>query len=131
MKTITWQRSIQSALVLGVLALLVTTTVLARSSARAGTQDFMLVNQTGVVLTEVYVSPHTSNDWEEDVLGRDTLDVGASVKITFSDRDSRRNWDLKIVDEDGDTLEWTNLKLNEISKVTLYWRDGKGWADIE
>lgn len=131
MKTITWQRSIQSALVLGVLALLVTTTVLARSSARTGTQDFLLVNQTGVVITEVYVSPHSSNDWEEDILGRDTLAAGASVNVTFSDRDSRSNWDLKIVDEDGDTLEWTNLKLNQISKVTLYWKDGKGWADIE
>ncbi len=65
------------------------------------------------------------------MLGRDTLANGESVLITFSDRDNRANWDLKMVDEDGDTLEWTNLKLNEISKLTLYWRDGKGFADIE
>lgn len=132
MNMMNYRRSFKGLLAFGALAMVFATLLTAQTSlARTGTQDFTLVNKTGYVISEVYVSPHTSNDWEEDVLGRDVLGNNESVLITFSDRDSRRNWDLKIVDEEGDTLEWTNLKLNEISKLTLYWRDGKGYADIE
>ena len=52
--------------------------------ARAGDQDFTLVNRTGVEIHKVYASPHSSDDWEEDILGDDTLSDGESVNITFS-----------------------------------------------
>ena len=111
---------------LGVLATFLTATVF----ARAGKQDFLLHNQTGVEIHELYVSPHSSNDWEEDVLGRDTLPSGESVKITFEDREKRVHWDLKVVDSKGNSIEWEDLNLIEISEVTLHYKDGRAWADI-
>jgi hypothetical protein len=117
------------ALTLGVIALFVTASALARS----GKQDFMLHNQTGVEIHSLYVSPHSTDDWEEDVLGQDTLPTGDSVKITFDDRDKHVHWDLKVTDKDGNSLEWYDLNLIEISEVTLHWDadKGKGWADIK
>ena len=45
----------------------------AAAFARGGKQDFVLHNETGVEIHELYVSPHSSGEWGEDVLGRDTL----------------------------------------------------------
>ena len=115
------------ALTLAVIALFVTATAF----ARAGKQDFMLHNATGVEIHELYVSPHTSNDWEEDILGKDTLADGESVKITFEDREKHVHWDLKVVDGKGNSIEWTDLNLVEISEVTLHYKDGKAWADVK
>lgn len=101
-------------------------------SVRAGSQDFTLVNKTGLEITELYISPSASDDWEEDVLGVDTLEDGASVDITFSPKTKAATWDLKIVDADGDAVVWTKLRLNDISKLTLrYSKDGTPTADVE
>lgn len=110
-----------------VLALVLTATAVART----GDQDFTLHNETGVEIYELYVSPTTADDWEEDVLGVDTLPSGDSVKITFNDREKRGKWDLKVVDSKGNSIEWEALNLIEISEVTLHYKDGKAWADIK
>jgi hypothetical protein len=114
-------------IVLGVIFMFVTATAF----ARAGKQDFVLHNETGVEIHEVYVSPVSSDDWEEDVLGKETLPEGDSVKITFDDRDKHIRWDLKVVDGKGNGIEWNNLNLVEISEVTLHYKDGKAWADAK
>lgn len=109
----------------------IVTFVSANAFARAGQQDFVLHNETGVEIHEVYVSPVTADDWEEDVLGKDPLPNGESVKITFADRDKRAHWDLKVVDSKGNGIEWRDLNLVEISEVTLHYKDGKAWADVK
>jgi hypothetical protein len=96
-----------------------------------GKQDFTLVNQTGVSINELYVSPHTTNNWEEDILGQDTLANGDSLDITFSRTERAAKWDLKVVDKEGNSIEWENLNLLEISKLTLHYKNGKAWADVE
>ena len=120
---------IKIALALAAVAMFVTASALARS----GKQDFNLHNETGVEIHSLYVSPHSADDWEEDILGRDTLPSGESVKITFEDRDKHVHWDLKVTDKEGNSLEWYDLNLIEISEVTLHWDSakGKGWADIK
>ena len=117
------------AVALGVLAIFLAATAFART----GKQDFLLHNETGVEVHNLHVSPHSTDDWEEDVLGRDTLADGDSVKITFEDRDKHVHWDLKVTDKDGNSLEWFDLNLIEISELTLHWdaKAGKGWADIK
>lgn len=117
------------AIALAVIAIFVTATAF----ARAGKQDFLLHNQTGVEIHTLHVSPHSTDDWEEDILGKDTLADGDSLKITFEDREKHVHWDLKVTDKDGNSLEWEDLNLIEISEVTLHWdaKAGKGWADIK
>ena len=120
---------VKLALGLAVIALFVTASALARS----GKQDFVLHNKTGVEIHSLYVSPHSTDDWEEDVLGVDTLPNGESVKVTFEDRDKHVHWDLKVTDKDGNSLKWYDLNLIETDEVTLHWdaSKGKGWADIK
>jgi len=114
-------------LALGVIAIFLT----AAAFARAGKQDFILHNQTGVEIHEVYVSPVSADDWEEDVLGKGTLPDGESIKITFNDREKHVHWDLKVVDGKGNSIEWHDLNLIEIEELTLHYKDGKAWTDVK
>jgi hypothetical protein len=105
--------------------------LVAAATARAGDQDFTLVNRTGVEIHSLHVAPHSSDEWGEDILGKDTLADGDSLEITFGKHDRAHHWDLRIEDEKGNVLTWENLDLMTIEKVTLHFKDGKAWADLK
>jgi hypothetical protein len=114
---------------LAAIAVLVT----AAFAARSGKQAFVLHNETGVEINSLYVSPHDADNWGEDILGQDTLPSGDSVKVTFDDRGNKAHWDLKVTDKNNNSLEWSDLNLNQISDVTLHWdaKTKKGSAEIK
>ncbi|HEY0114161.1 MAG TPA: hypothetical protein VGB54_00425 [Allosphingosinicella sp.] len=85
----------------------------------ATNQNFTIRNRTGHVVTEVYVSAISTNDWEEDVLGRDTLPNGESVEITFERAETQCNWDLKLVFDDGTSLEQRNVNLCRTGEIEV------------
>ncbi|HEX8137787.1 MAG TPA: hypothetical protein VF544_09380 [Pyrinomonadaceae bacterium] len=116
---------------LAIVAVCALSMMLIPSGFAQGAQDFTLENQTGVSINELYVSPHTSNDWEEDILGVDTLADGDSVDIHFDRSEKSALWDLKVVDKSGNSITWENLNLLKISKLTLHYKNGKAWADVE
>jgi hypothetical protein len=105
--------------------------LVAVSAARAGDQDFTLVNKTGIEIHALHVAPHSSDEWGEDILGKDTLSNGDSLEITFGKHDRAHHWDLRIVDEKGNSMTWENLDLMKIEEVTLHYKDGKAWADLK
>jgi hypothetical protein len=105
--------------------------LVAAVTARAGDQDFTLVNKTGVEIHSLHVAPHSSDEWGEDILGKDTLANGDSLEITFGKHDRAHHWDLRIEDEKGNVLTWENLDLMTIEQVTLHFKDGKAWADLK
>ena len=103
------------------------------SAAMAEDLDFSMVNKTGYAINEVYVSSAKSNDWEEDVMGRDQLANGERVDIHFDRGAKGCSWDLKVTYDDGDEAIWSGLDLCSISKLTLHYdRDAdRTWADTE
>lgn len=101
------------------------------SNSYAGKQDFLLVNKTGIDIHEVYVAPHGSEEWQDDVMGKAMLVAGKSVKINFERQIKSTVWDLKVVDKDGKASVWQSLNLTEISKVTLHLDAGKATAEVE
>lgn len=103
----------------------------AAPAASGADQDFTVVNKTGVIIDKLFVSPSDKDDWQEDILGKDVLADGESLEIKFHPKEKIEKWDLKIEDSKGNSIEWTDLKLTEISKVTLHYKDGKGTADVE
>jgi len=97
------------------------------SAAGQNKQDFTLHNETGQEIKEVYVSPTETDEWEEDILGVDTLPNGDSVDISFTRR-REDMWDLKVVFRSGRSSIWTKLNLSQITDVTLSFKNGKPWA---
>src|SRR5271165_1963481 len=72
--------------------------------------DFDLVNKTGYGIKELYIGPHSSDDWGENLLS-DPFENGDTVAIT-SDRGHADRWDIKIVWMDPDKpVQWLNCKL--------------------
>lgn len=87
-----------------------------------GRQDFDLVNKTGYEISEVYVSPSKSDDWEEDVLGTGTLPDGNRIHIKFHRATQTCDWDLKVVyTVDESTAEWEKINLCEVEKITIHY----------
>ena len=116
-----------AGIALFVLATAASTNVVAQQSKL----DFTLLNRTGVVITEMYVSPDEADDWEEDVLGQDVLKHNESVDVQFSRTEKSCDWDLKIKDEDGDEIEWDSLDLCAASHITLLYQNNKPTAIIK
>lgn len=108
-----------------------TNTTSSSAPAEGAKQDFSLTNATGVEIDELHVSPHDVEDWQEDVLGRDTLPNGQTVNISFSPKEKAAMWDIKITDKEGTSIEWENLNLLEIAEVTLHFENGKPTATFK
>jgi hypothetical protein len=90
------------------------------TSALAGQQDFSLVNATGYEISELYVAPSQSDDWQEDVLGQDTLVDGQQANVSFSRDTDACQWDLKVVySDDNSSAEWRGVDLCQLSTVTI------------
>lgn len=89
------------------------------SASSATASGFELVNFTGSTFRAVYLSPGDSSGWEENILGTDVLDDGATVDIRFVSKEAPALWDLKVVSRSGHYAEWKGLDLRGISRVTL------------
>ena len=102
------------------LALFAMTAGVSPSLAAEAKQDFTLVNKTGYDIDKVYVSPTKSGDWEEDVLGKGTLDDGESVNIRFKRASKTCIWDLKVVySVDSSNAIWYDIDLCSVRKITI------------
>lgn len=86
----------------------------------AAAQDFTVVNATGKTIDKLFVAHASENDWGSDILGRDVLNNGEYCPITFTGWNPNAcKWDLRVEMTDGQTIEWDNLNLCNISKITL------------
>src|SRR5436190_9422806 len=98
-------------------------TISASAAARPNL-DFKLVNKTGLIISEVFVSPSDDDEWGEDVMGKDVLGNGDSFDISFSRKETKCKWDLKVVDSEKAEIEWTAIDLCKAEEITLKY-DGK------
>lgn len=97
------------------------------SVAFAGAQDFVLVNNTGYPIYVVNVSPASSNDWQNDILGSQILGNGQYCEVSFP-TNGVQYWDLQAAFEDGSSLSWYNIDLLSTYQVTL---NNDGTATLE
>lgn len=94
-------------------------------AAAASDADFTLRNRTGYQIDEVYVSARSSKDWGRDIMGRDALPDGESVKISFPHGGNACRFDIKVKYEDDDTAEWSDVNLCQYSAINLFWDSKK------
>lgn len=121
---------IKPALVAACLAVVAVASISLQAAQRRNL-DFTLVNKTGIDISEVYLSPTSEKEWGEDVMGKDILKNGEKVDIVFSSAETECNWDLKIVDEDDDEVEWAKLNLCTASEITLMYEGKRPTAIIK
>ena len=89
------------------------------SSSDSTNQNFVLRNNTGQTITHVYVSAITSNNWEEDLLGRNVLPDRETLRINFNRSEDECNWDIKVNLADGTSREQRNMNLCRLGEVEV------------
>ncbi|HEY0791554.1 MAG TPA: hypothetical protein VGD78_10865 [Chthoniobacterales bacterium] len=109
-------------LLAGCLAVLVFCTLQSTPAyADSDNLDFSLVNKTGYGIKEVYVAPHSTDTWSENLSSR-PLENGETLDITFPEGEKAAKWDVKIVwVDEGAPVVWMNCKLSKISKFILHY----------
>jgi hypothetical protein len=106
---------------------------MASNASAQGVQDFVIVNSTGVDVYYMYVSPHSSDDWGEDILGDELLLDGDVATVEFDWSERAQWWDLMIMDGDENAVVWESIDLFSVYSVTLFYDEttGEAWAETE
>ncbi len=102
------------------------------SHAVAADLDFTLSNETKRSFEAVYVSATGDKDWDGNVLTKNrVLQAGGKLSVRFERSANSPTWDLRVVDDEGLSVTFTDLKLEGVDKVTLKDVNGKIQAEVE
>jgi len=83
-------------------------------------QDFVLVNNTGITIYDLYVAEADSAQWGEDILGDQILNDGEELEINFSGYgDNECLFDILIGDTEGNYFWWEDFNLCELHTITF------------
>jgi hypothetical protein len=89
----------------------------AASPAVAEDLVFTLINNSSVNITEMYVSKHSTNSWEENILSG-SVDAGTQAEVTIADGETTCDYDMRFVGDNGATHE-VSQNLCELATYTL------------
>jgi hypothetical protein len=88
--------------------------------AFADPRDFNVANNSSIVLTHVYVSPSDTADWGDDIMGRDVLNAGENVNVTFARFDGTTClYDVQVIGQQGQSGVLYKIDLCSISNVSF------------
>ena len=90
-------------------------------AGRRGSQDFVLENGTGRIITEIYLSPTSTKEWiYQDELGKNSVRYpGQEMCIGFDPKDNVQYWDIMVVYDDNTYDYWYTLDLFRIYRITI------------
>lgn len=91
-------------------------------SALACNKNFTVYNRSSsLTVTRFYASPSNGDDWEENILGKDTIEPGHKTEIDMSDdKRADKNYDVLAVLSDGTKIKRSNIDLCAITGITVY-----------
>lgn len=91
-------------------------TVLKVAQSRDGQNRRVTIhNQTGWTMLRFYASDARTDSWEEDILGRDTLDTGRNWTINIDDGSGACIYDFRAEFTNGQVLERRGINVCQIA----------------
>ena len=106
----------RSAAVAAAAAFLALAAAGASHAASGENRHVNVVNHTRHTITHFYASNTGTNNWEEDILGRDELARGESIDIDVDDGTGACKFDFKAVFSDGEEVIKHNINVCEIEE---------------
>jgi hypothetical protein len=88
-------------------------------SAMAEDHKFDLVNNSARAIANFYTSPADATDWQEDVLGEDTIPPGATDTIAISTDGDQCLYDMRFIMEDNAELIEKGINVCTLGSYTL------------
>lgn len=89
------------------------------SGSIAADRKVDIINKTGMQLKHFHASNTGTNDWEEDILGRDVLDDGETFEANIDDGTGACKFDFKGTFVSGQELIKRNVDVCQISTFTF------------
>ena len=114
------KRSLISSMAAAVV--LIAASLLPSVNAVACDKNFVLFNETDTSITALYVSPHSSDSWEDDLMSESSSiepDTSWHINMESDDRDLSL-YDVKAVFEDGTKVVGGKINLCRATKVYVY-----------
>jgi len=81
--------------------------------------SFTLTNNTEYVLTHLYISLPSTDEWEEDIFGADVLEPGDTLDISIDDGLDECVYDIRADFEDGDSIQIGSVDFCELDGSDL------------
>ena len=82
-------------------------------------------NRTGTDLYGLFLAPTGSGAWGEDLLAGRRLDEGEQLDVTFPWGARAIWWDIRVENREGRAVEWKEIPLRRLRRVTLYFQGGR------
>jgi len=98
------------------------TAMLAPVAASACDKNFTLYNETDASILHLYVSPHQSNTWEDDLITNNATiepDTSWHINMSADDRDFSL-YDVKALLDDGSKVVGASINICRATKVYVY-----------
>ena len=82
--------------------------------------SFDVVNNTGVTLVDVYVTPAEQNHWGNDILPNNLFENGSTISVSIPvDFGTSCMFDMKITDAVGGSITFTNIDACKLIKLQI------------
>lgn len=81
--------------------------------------NFTLTNNTEYVLTHLYISLPSTDEWEEDIFGADVLASGETFEISIDDGLDECVYDVRADFDDGDSIQIASVDFCELDGSDL------------
>lgn len=91
----------------------------AAEAAGVAEVKFNLQNATGYTLTHLYLSPAASDDWDNDILGEQTVSAGETAEVSIDDGVESCMYDLRADFDDGDAIDVRGVDVCKIEGTTV------------
>lgn len=92
----------------------------------ASAREVTVVNSCGFTIKQLGLVDSNSKGDAQDLLGQEVLENGEGLTISIEGGD--KGWELIAVDDEGAQVNWQNLDLTGVSKITL---KADGTASLE
>ena len=90
-----------------------------------GSRVVAVRNRTGTDLYGLFLAPTGSGAWGEDLLAGRRLDEGERLDVTFPWGARAIGWDIRVENREGRAVEWKEIPLRRLRRVTLYFQGGR------
>jgi hypothetical protein len=90
------------------------------SKNTSGALSYDVVNNTGVTLVDVFVTPAETDHWGNDILPNNLFEAGSTIKVTIPpDYGETCMFDMKITDAAGGHITFTNIDACKLVKLQI------------
>jgi hypothetical protein len=102
------------------------------ANAFASDLDFTLINETPRSFEGVYITASENKDWDANLLlNGKVLSAREKIKVRFKRDAQSQTWDFNVVDDQGLSVTFDDVRLNNVETITLKDVNGQIAAEIE